>query len=181
MTQFARLEQIASGLNDRQRAYLLAVYAEDQRREKTHRGPHSPPASTWRWIEYGPVGAKWLDNSSGFLLRRQLERSGLVNQGTGATWQTLADRGLVKRKHVHTGFADARTGRPLFSLLVQMTAEGRKVARVITGEPLTKPKQLKALSLAALRLIAYGKELQAKISGAARCGTTQCTSLIFFS
>ncbi|HJU09778.1 MAG TPA: hypothetical protein VJ728_02815, partial [Candidatus Binataceae bacterium] len=67
--QAARLEQIASSLNDRQRAYLLAVYAEDQRREKTHRGPHSPPASSWCWIEYGPVGAKWLDNSSGFLLR----------------------------------------------------------------------------------------------------------------
>lgn len=158
MGQLARLQTIASGLNERQRAYLLAVYSADQRRAAAQWGPQSLPASSWRWIEYGPVGAKWLDNSSACLLRRELERAGLVDQGTGATWSVLVERGLLKRQHAHTGFADARTGRPIVSLLVQMTTEGRKVARFIKGEPLTKPKRSTNLSLSALRLIAYGQE-----------------------
>lgn len=115
------------------------------------------PASEYRWIEYGPVGAKWLDNPGAFLLHRELERAGLVNQGTGATWSALVERGLLITRHTHTGFADARTGQPILSLLVRLTTDGRKVARVIKGEPLTKPKQVKPLSLSALRLIAYGQ------------------------
>jgi hypothetical protein len=43
------------------------------------------------------------------------------------------------------------------SLMLRMTTDGRKVARILKGEPLTKPKVDKPLSLSALRLIAYGQ------------------------
>jgi hypothetical protein len=158
VSRFVQLQAIARGLNERQRAYLLAVYAEDQIREAGQRRRRSLPARTWRWIEYGPVSAKRLDNSSTFLLRRELERVKLVDRGTGATWSALVKRGLVKSRHAHTGLADARTGRPIVSLLVQMTSGGRKVARIIKGEPVIKLKGRKPLSLSALRLIAYGQE-----------------------
>jgi len=49
-------------------------------------------------------------------------------------------------------------GRAIVLLFVQMTTNGGKVARIIKGEPLTKPKQPKSLSLSALRLIAYGQK-----------------------
>ncbi|GMA79910.1 hypothetical protein GCM10025880_63270 [Methylorubrum aminovorans] len=39
MAGAAALEAIASGLNERQRAYLLAAYVEDQTREARQRGP----------------------------------------------------------------------------------------------------------------------------------------------
>jgi hypothetical protein len=160
MANATKLQALASELNVRQRAYLLAAYAEDQRREEVHRGPGAALASQWRWIEYGPVGAKWLDSPGRFLLRRQLEHDGLVDQGTGSSWSALEKRGLLRSLHTHTGLVDARSGRPIVSLLVRLTTDGRKVARIIRGEPLTRPgdKEAKALSLSALRLIAYGQE-----------------------
>lgn len=157
MASTAALQAIAADLNERQRSYLLAAYIEDQRREAGNRGPGGLPAREYRWIEYGPVGAKWLDNPGAFLLRRELERAGLVSQGTGSTWSALVERGLLTTKRAHTGFYDARTGRSILSLLVRLTTDGRKVARIIKGEPLTKPKPVKTLSLSALRLIAYGQ------------------------
>ena len=157
MTSSTSLQTIVAGLNERQRTYLLAAYLEDQRREAANVGPGRLPASKYRWIEYGPIGARWLDNSGIPALRRDLERAGLINQGTGATWSALADRGLLISRRAQTGFRDARSGRAILSLLVRLTSNGRKVARLINGEPLTKPKQVKPLSLSALRLIAYGQ------------------------
>ena len=151
-----RLAQIAAALNERQRAYLLAAYDEDQRREDLHRGPGGRPASEWRWIEYGAVGTKILD--TGWNLRRVLEGQGLVSNGTGATWSALEGRALVKLRHARTGLMDARTGRHIVALMVQMTTDGRKVARLLRGQLLTKPKQEKPLSLSALRLIEFGQK-----------------------
>jgi hypothetical protein len=54
MAGAAALGAIAIGLNERQRAYLLAAYAEDQAREERYRGPGGPPVRIWRWVEYGP-------------------------------------------------------------------------------------------------------------------------------
>ncbi|MEW5729313.1 MAG: hypothetical protein AB1918_15905 [Pseudomonadota bacterium] len=158
MASQTALQEIAAALNERQRAYLLAVYAEDQAREAAQRGPGGLPASRWRWIEYGPIGAKWLDGTAAWLLRRELERQGLVSQGTGATWAALVERGLVKTKQADTGIIDQHRRR-ILSLMIQMTTDGRKVARLVKGEPMTKPKAgAKPLSLSALRLIAYGQE-----------------------
>jgi len=160
MSKSLSLQQVADGLNERQRSYLLAVYAEDQLRETANRGRlGAPPARVWRWIEYGPVGARWLDSPDTFLLRHVLDKAGLGDQGTGATWSALVGVGLVKIKHAHTGLIDRRSHRPIVSLLVQMTTTGRKVARILKGEPLTRPKAPpKPLSLSALRLIAYGQQ-----------------------
>ncbi|MDV2986831.1 UNVERIFIED_CONTAM: hypothetical protein Q9R58_21150 [Methylobacteriaceae bacterium AG10] len=160
MAGASALEALATGLNERQRAYLVAAYDEDQAREVTHRGPGGPPARTWRWIEYGPVGAKWLDGPGSRLLRAKLAESGLVSQGTGATWASLVERGLLTTKYEHTGLIDTRSHRAIQSLLVRLTTDGRKVARILRGESPTRPrsKEPKALSLSALRLIAYGQQ-----------------------
>ncbi len=148
---------LAAALSERQRAYLLAVYEEDQIREAARRGPRALSENHWRWIEYGPIGAKWSDRWSATPLRRELDGAGLVDLETGATWLALVARGLVETKHAHTGFADALGSRPVLSLLVQMTADGRPVARAIKGDPLTATKPGKDLSLSALRLIAFGQ------------------------
>lgn len=152
------LHALAERLNDRQRAYLLAAYGEDQLREAANKGRMgAPPARVWRWIEYGPVGLRALDGHAAFLLRRELERDGLVDQGTGATWAALVAAGLVETRHANTGFVDRRSRRPILSLLVKMTTPGRKVARVLRGEPLTRTRVEKPLGLAALRLVAHGQ------------------------
>ena len=160
MAGAAALEVIASGLNERQRAYLLATYDEDQAREARNSGPGGPPARRWRWIEYGPVGHKWLDGSGSHLLRTKLAESGLVSQGTGATWATLVERGLLTTQYEHTGLIDRRSRRPIRSLMVRLTTDGRKVARLLRGEPPTRPrsKEHQPLSLSALRLVAYGQQ-----------------------
>ena len=159
MAGAAILQTIASGLNARQRAYLLAAYDEDQAREARQAGPGGPPARRWRWIEYGPVGAKWLDGAGSRLLRVKLAESGLVSQGTGATWAALAERGLLTTRYENTGLIDARSQRPIKSLMVRLTTDGRKVARLLRGEPPTRPlsRAAKPLSLSALRLVAYGQ------------------------
>lgn len=159
MAGAAALEAIASGLNERQRAYLLAAYDEDQAREARNSGPGGPPARRWRWIEYGPVGHKWLDGSGSHLLRTELAESGLVSQGTGATWAALVERGLVTARYERTGLIDTRSRRPIRSLMVGLTTDGRKVARLLRGEPPTRPrsKAPKLLSLSALRLLDYGQ------------------------
>ncbi|WP_430912183.1 hypothetical protein [Methylobacterium sp. sgz302541] len=160
MASLAHLQGVAAMLNERQRSYLLAAYDEDQTREATHCGPGGPPAGRWRWIEYGPVGAKWLDGPGSRLLRAKLAESGMVSQGTGATWAALAERGLLTTRYEHTGLIDTRSRRAIRSLMVRLTTDGRKVARLLRGEPLTRPrsKEPKPLSLSALRLVAYGQQ-----------------------
>ncbi|AMB44373.1 hypothetical protein [Methylobacterium sp. AMS5] len=86
MAGAAALAAIATGLNERQQAYLLAPYDEDQAREASHQRPDGPPARQWRWIEYGPVGHRWLDGPGSRLLRAKLAESGMISQSTGATW-----------------------------------------------------------------------------------------------
>lgn len=139
-------------LNDRQRAYLAALYDCDQAKEHGRkldaaRGRFDrTPASEWRWVIYGPVAPP-------SALYMALYSAGLVDQGTGATWQALEHRELVRCR---TG-ADA-FGVPL--LEVQITPAGRKLIRAARGEqrPKAPPKgQLKPRQWAALvRLVAAG-------------------------
>lgn len=158
MAPASGIKGTADALNPRQRAYLLAAYGEDQAREAARRGRiGGPPASVWRWIEYGPIGVRHFDGSDPSLLRNALEREGLVDSGTGATWASLAARRLVETRREDTGFIDRRTLRPIRSLSVKLTADGRRVARLLRGEPPSRPKGDKPLSLSALRLIAYGQ------------------------
>lgn len=132
MASTGQLLNTSEALNERQRSYLLTVYAEDQLREIANKGrPGAPPASRWRWIEFGPVGGEFTDNPAVYLLRRPLEHAGLIDQKTVATWNTLAGHGLMLFRHAHTGFTDVGSGRPVLSLMVRMTTDGRKVARLI--------------------------------------------------
>jgi hypothetical protein len=152
------IQETADGLNARQRAYLLTAYDEDQARESARRGKiGGAPASVWRWIEYGAVGVRLFDGADPHLLRCRLELEGLVDSGTGSTWASLVRLKLVETRREDTGFVDRRTLRPVRSLMVRLTAAGRRVARLLKGEPATRPKAPKPLSLSALRLIEYGQ------------------------
>jgi hypothetical protein len=99
----------APTLNDRQRAYLLAIFETDQEIEAAMRSlpyrpfEHRPKASEWRWLEYAePIPILGLDGSP---LWKRIKKLGLVDQGTGSTFGALADRAMVEvlwhRLNVH--------------------------------------------------------------------------------
>jgi hypothetical protein len=137
-------------LNERQRDYLRAIYDCDQtteagRRERAARGFYDrTPASEWRWQMYGPADSA---------LYTTLRTAGLVDPGTGSTWQALEDRKLVQCRYVPDAFG-------VQLLEVQITALGRKAVRAATGEQRPKPLpkgQLRERQWAALaRLYAAG-------------------------
>ncbi len=137
-------------INERQRTYLAALYDCDQGKEQARRLDAArgrfdrTPASEWRWVMYGPVAPPSALYSA---------LAGHIDQGTGATWQALEDRGLCHCRTTHDAF-----GVPL--LEVQITPAGRKLIRAARGEvrPKAAPKgQLKERQWAALvRLVAAG-------------------------
>lgn len=140
-------------LNDRQRAYLRALYDCDQAKEAERRqcavqGFYDrTPASEWRWVLYGPVAPP-------SALYSALRRVGLVDPGTGATWQALEERGLCRCRYPRDAFG-------VQLLEVQITPVGRRAVRAATGEARSKqpPKgQLRERQWAALaRLYATGE------------------------
>ncbi len=146
------MSDVWAELNDRQRAYLCALYDCDQateamRRERAARGAYDrTPASEWRWQMYGPVAPP-------SALYTALRSAGLVDPGTGATWQALEDRKLVQCRSVPDAF-----GVPL--LEVQITPLGRKIVWAASDEQRPKPPpkgQLRERQWAALaRLYAAG-------------------------
>jgi hypothetical protein len=78
----------APSLNDRQRAYLLAIFETDQAVEKDMRSiPFSPfhdrpKASEWRWLEYSepiPLIAKPASR-----LYAAIKKASKIDQGTGS-------------------------------------------------------------------------------------------------
>jgi hypothetical protein len=139
-------------LNERQRVYLRTLYECDQateagRCERAARGHWDrTPASEWRWQTYGPVAPP-------SRLYWALRGAGLVDPGTGSTWQALEDRKLVRCRYAPDAFG-------VQLLEVQITPLGRKVVRAATGEqrPKSPPKgQLRERQWAALaRLYAAG-------------------------
>jgi hypothetical protein len=127
---------LAADLNERQRAYLLAIFETDQEVEAEMRDlpyrpfQERPKASEWRWLEYEePVP---IIGEPGSALWRRIKKLDLVDQGTGSTFSALADRGLVDvqwhRVNVH--------GQGVPHL--RMTTNGRKLARSWTGRPVYK-------------------------------------------
>lgn len=138
-------------LNDRQRIYLAALYDCDQAKEQERRlwaarGFYDRvAASEWRWVMYGPVAPPSALYSA---------LDGHIDQGTGATWQALEDRGLCRCRTTPDAF-----DVPL--LEVQITPAGRKLMRAARGEtrPKAAPKgQLKERQWAALaRLYTAGE------------------------
>jgi hypothetical protein len=144
------MSDVWAELNERQRTYLRTLYECDQateegRRMRAARGFYDfTPASEWRWQMYGPADSA---------LYMRLHAAGLVDPGTGSTWQALEDRGLVRCRYVPDALG-------VQLLEVQITPLGRKVVRAATGEQRQKPPpkgQLRERQWAALaRLYAAG-------------------------
>lgn len=133
-TREAKAGALWDGLNERQRAYLEAVYREDREEEAYQRsawsrGGRAQAASAWRWILYGSplVGAT--------SLRTSLQGKGLVDEGTGSTFAALADRGLLQTRKASEPVAVAGRIGYVEVLYVKMTTKGRVVVRVGTFEP----------------------------------------------
>ncbi len=122
----------APALNDRQRAYLLAVFETDQETEQQVRElpyrpfqPPRPKASEWRWLEYAePVPILGREGSP---LWTRIKKLGLVDQGTGSTFSALADRHLVEVRWHHLNVHGQGTPH------LRMTTKGRQLARSWTG------------------------------------------------
>ncbi len=118
-------------LNERQRAYLRALYDCDQAEESARRAAAArghwsrTPAREWRWQMYGPVAPP-------SALYEQLRQAKLIDPGTGATWQALEDRGLVLCRYTKDAMG-------VQLLEVQIMPKGRKVVRAATGEQRPKP------------------------------------------
>ena len=118
-------------LNDRQRAYLLAIFETDQEAEAAMRSipyrpfEQRPKASEWRWLEYSE-GVPEAGRPPSALYSR-IKKLKLVDQGTGSTFSALADRGLVE-VNWH--------GRNVWGQLkphVRLTPAGRRLGRSWTG------------------------------------------------
>jgi len=114
-------------LNERQRAYLLAIYETDQATEAQIRAiPFSPfrdrpKAGEWRWMEYSePIP---LINKPASPLYAAIKKTSKIDQGTGSTFDALASRCLVQ---VGTRGPDGHTH-------LRITPAGRKLVRSWTG------------------------------------------------
>ncbi|MEV1177925.1 hypothetical protein [Nonomuraea sp. NPDC049784] len=59
------------------------------------RGETKPPASVWRWLEYGPVDNPLADRGR---LQVHLEARGIRDPGSGSTLKTLEERGLIETR-----------------------------------------------------------------------------------
>ena len=107
-------------LNARQRAYMQAIYETDQEQEEMERAraahtKRSLPASEWRWIRH------WTSPFTGDTpLKQRLRAVGLVDPGTGATFEALETRGLIEVDY---------EGYDRSVPLIKITPLGRKLVR----------------------------------------------------
>ncbi|WP_336215930.1 hypothetical protein [Nonomuraea sp. LPB2021202275-12-8] len=119
-----RAVQAWDGLNERQRTYMRVFYFADQDAEQFWkgawaRGEDAPPASVWRWLEYGNVGGGTLIELG--RLQRALQDAGVRDPGAGSTLEALEQRELI----------ETTTGPSMigYTLKVKLTTFGRAVCR----------------------------------------------------
>ncbi len=125
-------------LNSRQQTYLKTIFEIDQRNEqlykrtwKVSQNTFPPPAHQWRWIAYDGTSDEQEDTE----LRQRLRKAGLIDQGTGSTFEARANRNYIKRKWSEPDFLGHQT------LFVQITRKGRKLIREnVEGSPKPSPK-----------------------------------------
>ena len=103
-------------LDERERACLAAAYAVDREQERAARetwlaSRRCSPPDTWRWL---PCAPDWP-------LHARLERAGVLDAGTDATFAALERRGLLTCRHDETALGT--------TLLVRLTRLGRAVGR----------------------------------------------------
>jgi hypothetical protein len=148
-------------LNERQRTYLKAIYAEDQNAERHeswrwNQGQTKRPADEWRWLLYADLAG------GATPLKRLLEREGVVSEGTGSTFSALARRGLIDHRERYEPHIASL--EPLTS--VRLTRKGRALSRKLLGE--SAPKKLPKGTLrewhwnALARLVEAGGELSSE-------------------
>ena len=106
-----------STLNERQRAFMRIIYLTDQLQERNAKGlmrleGRSIPTDRWRWIEYADTYAGHTRSKT------RLKEAGLVDPGTGSTFEALRERGLILVKYDH-------------AVLIRMTTKGRRVVRLV--------------------------------------------------
>lgn len=149
-----------SCLNARQRAYLLALYEQDQHAEAQQRAAaldrHSrrPPARVWRAIEYGPRLPP--DVYPDAPLRAALRAQGLVSEGSGATWSRLRALGFVQRSIRHEQLMFGGRVTKIAILHVALTRQGRACARALAPPAPRAPKRDPSeLSASAWRLLLF--------------------------
>lgn len=133
-------QELWEELNDRQRTYLQFVYQLDQEAEDYYRHKwnvsskgYPPPASEWRWLLYGPTP----DYPPP--LYQKLHSAGLVDPGTGSTFEALSSRGYLQRRY-EEGEQDQEE-----ILYVQMTKRGRRLIRENDPGYTPRPKREKGL------------------------------------
>lgn len=106
-------------LNERQQEYMKVIYEVDQLQEQYEKqraamDRYSRPADQWRYMEYA-------DTYTGYTpFKRRLIEKGLVDQGTGSTFEALRERELILIKYDH-------------AVLVRLTTKGRKLVRQAIG------------------------------------------------
>lgn len=117
-------------LNERQRIMLRTIFDTDQARETYYRqmaarGTYPPKASVWRWMDYKTDGYG-IDSE----LKAAIKRAGLIDQGTGSTWEALSARGFIEMRYV--GIEQIPE--------IKITPKGRKAVRSETGQHAHKPR-----------------------------------------
>jgi hypothetical protein len=126
-----KAQRVSVDPNDRQRAYLLAIFETDQEVEAEMRDlPYRPfqprpKAMEWRWMEYSEPVPEIFKPAS--LLYDVIKKTAPIDQGTGATFAVLADRGLVDSDWRDINVHGQR--KPY----LRLTPAGRRLARSWTG------------------------------------------------
>lgn len=146
MTRWAVAESEWKELNARQRAYMVAIFREDQRREAEARLSQTASkqlggAAEWRKIPFtiqaDPAFTGYTE------VQARLRDGGHLDAGAGATLQALARRALIAIS------VDQVEVAPLGFVprtLVELTRHGRAVVRVGLREPTPQRRPTHLLS-----------------------------------
>ncbi|CAL9366518.1 hypothetical protein SUDANB105_00773 [Streptomyces sp. enrichment culture] len=131
--------QLWSELNHRQQRYLALIYeldqeAEQEQRQRWHRGLPREPADTWRWIPYATMHAQAVPTPC----QQRLDIEGLRDAGAGSTLAALARRNLL---HTRVVQIDALAGNPN-QIQVRLTPFGRATVRASGPDQSTAPAVL---------------------------------------
>jgi transcriptional regulator with XRE-family HTH domain len=138
-TRPGRAERTWNELNDRQRAYLVACYREDQESEQeaiARRAAGQPTGGPAQWRKL-PFTIKADPAFTGYTpIQERLRKEGYHDAGAGATLHALTRRGLLQ---VSEDQVEVFPLGPVPRVLVELTRLGRACARAGMGE-VTRPR-----------------------------------------
>lgn len=134
-----RAERIWNELNDRQRAYLVACYRQDQEAEQEAKAKRAARQATWtpaQWRKL-PFTIKADPVFTGYTpIQERLRKEGYHDAGAGATLHALTRRGLVQ---VSEDQVEVFPLGPVPRVLVELTRLGRACVRAGVGQ-VTRPR-----------------------------------------